>query len=1535
PDEKKAGLNKNEDGTSQTSFLRINNQRNSDLCTNCHKNQGFVLKTPHDMVELAFNEKNILGKTAGANGTCSACHLTHRSKDKKLFAREFGPGDDIITKKCNSCHNKEKVAEKKLLAGNSHTINSPLFSKKMATNLPLFDKEGNKNPKGTIKCLTCHDAHQWTQDKSKLGQEVKNENITITQEIIEKGIIGKIVFIKGTNVYIDILDNIKAEIKKDQILSIFKNNTILCRLKVLNVNPFAKQSEIYAVVITEGAAGKISIDDIVFDPTKLDVTLGGGVNGDGNNSFLNIQNSKSELCIDCHKNKKQIFGTKHDISIVAPNFANSIGQTVSTSGTCSACHIIHNTDGAYLIDQNKKDPEKIDVLSKTCRICHTGTGIASNKIPQNHHLIRMFPEDRIDISPPPPFMPLYDIDGKIGFWDFVSCATCHNVHQWDPRNPDKHELNEGDSTNNFLRMNSSDNQLCDACHVSRYNMKMTNDPDETKTQPVQQNKNYGISEPGQDKKEIIISEGGPKISIVSPKNNSILTSKEQIISGNISDSSIPKAMIILNGNPQIIPVSLGIFEEKLIFKEGKNFFKILATNLDGKSGASEEINVLIDTNKSGIIGFDYPKPVTLMDNFQMKIIFNQSMDSKITPIIYLLTSDSKTIILETQVSAKAVFIGHFEPLTPLDPQIYSEIKQGDMILNAKEYYGFEQKPLVIIKDLLKNKNPGPGNDEVQIIAASPTEPNGETFAIKEHPVYEGIFSGDFEFGRWEEYGDNLLGIEDKNSFTVTYNLGEWTSTNKTNDTFTSTPIKITRNMKGEVNIVVENAKSINGNVIERDNSESFVVYPDLFNMKNKKPVSILEGIDIRTTDIHLIFSAEEATQMFISEKFDLSSGKWEPYAKEKKYFLLNHQTGNRKIYFKFKNKFDAESPVFMVDFKYSPVEYNMILDKDITKDTIFEADMGPFMIRKSIKIDEGVTVKIKEGCVFWFDASSKEKIKISVPGKLEAEGSNEKRIVFSSNALNPKKSEWEGIEFINSKQNILKFIDVLYSDKGVVLINSQAIIENCKFEFNNLSGLTCNKTSDTIISFNKFINNDIGILISNNSNPKIMNNYITNNNTGILCEIISTPRIINNSITKNMSTGIKCIEMSSPAISDNEISNNTEYGIYIKKASPMIYHNNIVENMIGILCEEYHNPFLIKNNNILNNKDYAIKLSNFDQNLDAAKNWWGTKNPEIIKKYLYDYWKDNSSGKVLFLPYMEASAIFTNINIVIDQNKPVILTCDYQKMANLTSHFQISFVFNESLNPFVIPEISLVHKKTGEKIISKTGRFSYITFENDTFIASDITLFESMAGDIDIYIENVQDVTGNIIDKTLAGTFTLDPTVKNTEGDYLSSSLLTLNISAPDAISIMISEDPKFTGKEWEDFTPLKKINISEEEGEKIIYIRTRDKTGASSPVSQYMVHLDKTPPLILNPVYNVPKVKELFNLKLYFSERLAPGCKPKVILKSLNNNTFTLPDGKITSATFIDDTYTVPPVTLPENIEGYITILVENVGRKIERTLK
>ena len=360
------------EGNANNSFLRIPDNGTSNLCVNCHVDKKSVFLTKHDLTDQAikYDKTSTKDKASenNAQGACLHCHQPHNAGTSALWSMPLGDAKTPVAQQCASCHQKDKIAGKKLPGDHSHPLGISIGKLKKDKELPLFNSEGNKSADADlVDCASCHNPHQWDP------ADVKNRSLPVL-----------------------------------------------------------------------------------------------GEEGDASNSFLRVTaNSNSELCIRCHAEKKTIVGTDHDFD---EKSANALNQKRDVSGLCGQCHVPHKAEAdSYLWAQPLGKGQ--DVIERRCRSCHAEQKSAENKNPkQGQHpkqikiwsteLRKAFYKD-INI----PDTPVYDEQGRKTKFGSITCASCHNPHQWQAFHKETAvKNNEGDVMTSFLRNSNSENVVCADCH---------------------------------------------------------------------------------------------------------------------------------------------------------------------------------------------------------------------------------------------------------------------------------------------------------------------------------------------------------------------------------------------------------------------------------------------------------------------------------------------------------------------------------------------------------------------------------------------------------------------------------------------------------------------------------------------------------------------------------------------------------------------------------------------------------------------------------------------------------------------------------------------------------------------------------------------------------------------------------------------------------------------------------------------------------------------------------------------------------------
>ncbi len=154
------------EGDQESSFLRIANVGDGELCANCHVDKMPIVKSKHNIGKFSPETENAFDLAAESNYVCGNCHVPHNAKGKRLWARSLDKKYVTTEAMCRSCHQKTGVAKDKLVGDHSHPLG--VDTRDLAGNseptLPLYNARGEKKTavkRGRVSCPSCHNPHQW------------------------------------------------------------------------------------------------------------------------------------------------------------------------------------------------------------------------------------------------------------------------------------------------------------------------------------------------------------------------------------------------------------------------------------------------------------------------------------------------------------------------------------------------------------------------------------------------------------------------------------------------------------------------------------------------------------------------------------------------------------------------------------------------------------------------------------------------------------------------------------------------------------------------------------------------------------------------------------------------------------------------------------------------------------------------------------------------------------------------------------------------------------------------------------------------------------------------------------------------------------------------------------------------------------------------------------------------------------------------------------------------------------------------------
>ncbi len=282
----------------------------------------------------------------------------------------------------------------------------------------------------------------------------------------------------------------------------------------------------------------------------------------------------------------------------------------------------------------------------------------------------------------------------------------------------------------------------------------------------------------------------------------------------------------------------------------------------------------------------------------------------------------------------------------------------------------------------------------------------------------------------------------------------------------------------------------------------------------------------------------------------------------------------------------------------------------ITRDTLWTLVDSPFVVSKDIVVYPNATLTIEPGVKVQFGG----KFDMTVQGRLAADGTQDKRIRFTSNKYTPQMGDWKTIDFVGPQLSSLTYCIIEYATDGIS-VSGNITIDNCIVSHCQLNGIAatngnsniqdCNislclqngikaTSSNLTAQDNVIMQNDVsGVLVSGDGNVVIQRNTIIANNEGVIvtgnyttgvsisqniiagnkesgvlidAEVHSGITITNNTVSSNKN-GLHVSTQASTYLSNNSVSYN-ENGIVYDEGSHTAYYNDIYSNSIGMEVAE-------------------------------------------------------------------------------------------------------------------------------------------------------------------------------------------------------------------------------------------------------------------------------------------------------------------------------------------------------------------------------
>ena len=270
-----------------------------------------------------------------------------------------------------------------------------------------------------------------------------------------------------------------------------------------------------------------------------------------------------------------------------------------------------------------------------------------------------------------------------------------------------------------------------------------------------------------------------------------------------------------------------------------------------------------------------------------------------------------------------------------------------------------------------------------------------------------------------------------------------------------------------------------------------------------------------------------------------------------------------------------------------------------------------------------------------------------IRGRLQATGTSDQPVTFTSDEINPVVGDWQGILMLDSsKKNLLEWCRIEGAVTGVAAEFSDVALRQTSVSRSRTGVALCSSTAvvsgggitecttglfsrdgDTDLSGGIFTGNGVGIAVAGGSlylsasqvtgstgnglqatggRLRLEGNRFSGNGTGVMLTGCRGD-LVGSHIEGNRGMGLELLD-SPLRITGNRISGNGAVGVIVRRGGGTLWDNTLEKNGEGELT-------------VAGAEDIA-----------APANWWGSGDPVRIRERI----KEAAGGRVLFTPYLDS-----------------------------------------------------------------------------------------------------------------------------------------------------------------------------------------------------------------------------------------------------------------------------------------------------------
>jgi parallel beta-helix repeat protein len=280
------------------------------------------------------------------------------------------------------------------------------------------------------------------------------------------------------------------------------------------------------------------------------------------------------------------------------------------------------------------------------------------------------------------------------------------------------------------------------------------------------------------------------------------------------------------------------------------------------------------------------------------------------------------------------------------------------------------------------------------------------------------------------------------------------------------------------------------------------------------------------------------------------------------------------------------------------------IEGNIIQDTIWTLVDSPFVVSKDIYVFPNATLTIEPGVEVRFGGKN---FTFTVGGTLNAVGTQNRSITFTSNRVEPAAGDWQTINITGSAQSSLTHCVLEYAATGLTIANSTVQVKNSQILNCSQHGIFAVNSTLSIWDNEIHDNQEDGIFLADENTATIQGNVISANKDGIFLSGVSTQsvNITQNQVQQNGYSGINInvTDYSKILILNNIVSANVQ-GFYVSAlTSTLITNNSISFNDVGIFYAT--GAHAAHWNDIYNNTIGVDIAYDPEIDIDAEYNYWG------------------------------------------------------------------------------------------------------------------------------------------------------------------------------------------------------------------------------------------------------------------------------------------------------------------------------------------